>query len=957
MAAMEFRILGPLEVIGPNGPIEIGSGRQRAILALLVLRIGETVSGNQLIDEVWGDDPPPSAQHALEVHVSGLRRALGTDRIETQPGGYRLSPQGSRVDLRRFEALVADGSAALADRDAEVAATRFAAALALWRGPALADLSAGPIARATATRLDELRAVALERRIDADLARGRHLGLISELRSIVAETPLSEAFQARLMLALYRSGRQADALAAYHTARETLDRELGVEPGPELEAMQRAVLQHDPALDVAIADGPPIPAGQRAPLGADRRDPGLQTRPKAARLASHRDDPHGRPRRIDPARRTPRSETARGPLERSFDDIEAVLERHGGTVERVVGDAVMAVFGQPVSREDDALRAVRAASEMRVAMGDLNGDLERRLRLRIEMRIGLNTGEVVVRRIGDRATPPSGHAVNIAARLEQAAAPGEILVGERTLHLVRDAVEVGRAESIELRGRAEPVIAYRLQNVAGQHGHRRRLDGPMVGREDELEALRQAFARAVSEASCQLVTVLGPAGVGKSRLVAEFLDEVRDRARIVRGRCLPYGEGITYWPVADVVRQAAGITELDSAESARARIEVFVEGVPEAAAIARGLAGVIGLDVAVSQDDLFWAFRRAMEKVAEERPLVILVEDIHWGESTLLELLESLAKGARASRMLVVCPARPELLDERPALGRGDDFATTIMLEPLSEGSALLLVDSLVPPGALQPGIRARIADAAEGNPLYVEEFLDMLIDRGALVADADSQGTSPGFESLDTPPTIQALLSARLDRLDPGERGVVERASVVGRVFDLPSVVALSPLEERSDMARHLAALVREELVRLDPSGSGRAETYRFRHMLIRDAAYEGLPKVERADLHELFADWLVLNGAGRGAAPDEIVGYHLEQAYGLRSQFEPVDDPGRDLARRAAARLIAAGRRALARSDLAGNREPARSRCGAPRRGRSAAAGDASGSRTRSLPVRTTR
>ena len=335
MTAMEFRVLGPLEVIGPHGPIAIGSGRQRAILALLVLHIGETVSAERLIDEVWSDDPPPSAQHALEVHVSGLRRALGAGRIETQPGGYRLRSDGSRVDVRRFEALVAAGSTAMSEGDPRAAAIRFAAALALWRGPALADLAAGPTARAAGTRLDELYAVVLERRIDAELACGRHLELIPELRSIVADMPLRETFHARLMLALYRSGRQADALAVYHAARGALDRDLGVEPGPELEAMQRAVLAHDPALSAPIEEQPGRAVEHRIGPGRDPR------RDQAAQQADAREGQRAARRTVtilmaDLAASTLLGEpldpeSARGPFDRCFEEIHAAVERHGGT--------------------------------------------------------------------------------------------------------------------------------------------------------------------------------------------------------------------------------------------------------------------------------------------------------------------------------------------------------------------------------------------------------------------------------------------------------------------------------------------------------------------------------------------------------------------------------------------------------------------------------------------------
>jgi class 3 adenylate cyclase/tetratricopeptide (TPR) repeat protein len=618
--------------------------------------------------------------------------------------------------------------------------------------------------------------------------------------------------------------------------------------------------------------------------------------------------------RLDP-------ESLRDVMGRYFASMREVIERHGGTVEKYIGDAVMAVFGVPVVHEEDALRAVRAAVEMREALERLNGDLRPTRGVALEARTGINTGSVVVGPGGPGEAIVVGDTVNVAARLQATAAPGEIVIGAATHGLVRDAVEVGAAESLELKGKSEPVIAYRLRHVApGAEGHRHRLDAPMVGRQGELDVLHQAFDRAVSARSCQLFTILGAAGVGKSRLVAEFLGAVRDHARVLRGRCISYGDGITYWPAAEIVRQAVGIEEGDSAEKARERIDRFVDGLPEAAAIARGLIGIIGLEASAAQEELVWAFRRAVERLADERPLVVLVDDIHWAEPTLLDLLESVADLARDAPILLVCPARPEFLDDRPTWGGGKVNATTILLEPLSAGSALELIDALVPGGALPPTVRTRIAEAAEGNPLYVEEFLGMLIDDGALVAGADGWTVSRDLNSVAVPPTIQALLSARLDRLGSEERAVAERASVVGRIFDQSAVVALSPAIDRADVPRNLVALVRKELIRPDRSGLSEGEAFRFRHLLIRDAAYERLPKAERADLHERFAGWLDTAAGDRLSEVEEIVGYHLEQAFRYREELAPIDDRSRDLARRAAQRLIAAGRRAFERSDLAG-------------------------------------
>ena len=382
--------------------------------------------------------------------------------------------------------------------------------------------------------------------------------------------------------------------------------------------------------------------------------------------------------RLDP-------ESLRAVMARYFASMREVIERHGGTVEKYIGDAVMAVFGVPVVHEEDALRAVRAAAEMREALERLNVGLRRRARRsargedghqhRLGRRRQRRPGEAIV--VGD--------AVNVAARLQTAAAPARSCIGSATYELVRDAVEVGPAESLELKGKAGArgrVPVERRQSDA--EGHRRRLDAPMVGRERELDATARAPSneRAPTRSS-QLFTILGAAGVGKSRLVAEFLAGVRDDARVLRGRCLPYGEGITYLPMAEIIRQAAGIDEAETAEMERQQIEALVAGLPEAAAIARGLAGLVGLDASAAQEELVWAFRRMLERLADEKPLVVLVDDIHWAEPTLLDLIESVADLTRDSPILFLCPARPEFLDDRPTWGGGTLNATTILLEPL----------------------------------------------------------------------------------------------------------------------------------------------------------------------------------------------------------------------------------------------------------------------------------
>jgi class 3 adenylate cyclase/tetratricopeptide (TPR) repeat protein len=554
-------------------------------------------------------------------------------------------------------------------------------------------------------------------------------------------------------------------------------------------------------------------------------------------------------------------ESLRALLARYFERMKAIVERHGGTVEKFIGDAVMAVFGIPQLHEDDALRAVRAALEMREAVPELG----------VQARIGVTTGEVVT---GTEERLATGDAVNVAARLEQAAQPGEVLIGGETLRLVHEVVEVEPVEPLALKGKSEPVQAWRLLAVTGEM--RRQHGAPMVGRERQRRLLPEAFANVAADRACHLVTILGAAGVGKSRLAAEFLADVD--ATVVRGRCLSYGEGITYWPAVEVLKQL-GTKPAD--ETAAAAVGVLLGETEEP----------------VTPDEIAWALRKTLEQASAERPLVAVFDDLHWGEPAFLDLVEHVADFSRDSPILLLCMARPELLDRRPGWAGGKVNATTVLLEPLTAQETDELIERLAP---VDDALRARIRESAEGNPLFVEEMLAMVRESGN------------GGEVV-VPPTIQALLAARLDQLDPSERAVLERGAVEGKVFHRGAVEALTP--EETQVPARLMALVRKELVRPDQAQLAGDDAFRFRHLLIRDAAYDALPKAVRAELHERFATWLEKHGADL-VELDEILGYHLEQACRYRIELgAPADDA---LSMMARSRLTAAGRRALSRADL---------------------------------------
>ncbi|HEX9410184.1 MAG TPA: adenylate/guanylate cyclase domain-containing protein [Actinomycetota bacterium] len=617
--------------------------------------------------------------------------------------------------------------------------------------------------------------------------------------------------------------------------------------------------------------------------------------------------------RIDP-------ESLRRVMGRFFDEMHRVLSRHGGTVEKFIGDAVMAVFGIPVLHEDDALRAVRAAWEMRDALTRLNQELERDWGVTLAARTGVNTGEVVA---GDPAAGQrlvTGDAVNVAARLEQAARSGEILLGEQTHRLVRDAVDAEPIAPLPLKGKSAPVAAYRLLEIRpGAEAHERRLDSPMVGRDGQVAMLIQAFRASVSNRACHLFTVLGSAGVGKSRLVLEFLHTVSGEAQVLRGRCLSYGEGITFWPVAEVVKATAGITEQSTPDDIRAGLVAILGVVPDSGALADRLTELLGVgDSVASPEEAFWAVRRLLEALAARRPLVVVFDDIHWAEPTFLDLIEHVADWTKDSPLLLVCSARPDLLDHRPGWGGGKFNATSILLEPLGAEDSERLIDNLVGAAELPTQVKRRIVEAAEGTPLFVEEMLSMLIDDGLLRRDDGHWIPAGDLATVDVPPTIHALLAARLDRLQQEERAVVECGSVEGKVFHRGALAELAPEGARSNLRSHLLTLTRRELIRPERADLAGEEAFRFRHQLIRDAAYQGMPKERRAELHERFAAWLEGSAGTLASEYEEIVGYHLEQTYRYRAELGPTDEEDLEVARRAALHLATAGRRAHGRGDL---------------------------------------
>jgi predicted ATPase len=501
--------------------------------------------------------------------------------------------------------------------------------------------------------------------------------------------------------------------------------------------------------------------------------------------------------------------------------------------------------------------------------------------------------------------------VNTVARLEQNAPTGEILIGDSTYRLVKDAVNIERVRPLELKGKAERVVAYLLRGVtAADEGISRRLDVSMVGRQRELKALMDVLGRATEDRKGQLVTVFGSAGVGKTRLLREFVTVAGAQPTTLRGHCLSYGDGITFWPLAEVIRQAAAIAEDDPLELARSKL--FGLAGHEVRDAMERVAAVIGLSSEnYPLQETFWAVRRLLESLAGERPLVVVVEDIHWAEQTLMDLLAYVAAEATAP-IVLVCSARPELLEAHDDWAQEGARVQRLALTPLSEDESRRVIENLLGTTAFDGRIGARVIEAAEGNPLFVEQMLSMLIHDGILSRDdAGGWTLTSNIGAVTAPPSISALLSARLDRLSSSERAVMERGAVIGQSFFRSAVEALASTDVRERLNETLASLVRKELIHDDRSQFAGQKTYRFVHALIRDAAYHGLRKRTRAELHAGFVDWIERTLPDRMMELEEIRGYHLEQAYLILVQLARADEHVVGRGARGAAGRAAAGRR----------------------------------------------
>jgi class 3 adenylate cyclase/DNA-binding SARP family transcriptional activator len=891
---MDFRLLGPLEVRDGDREVRVRGGKQRALLALLLVNANRTLAIDRIVDDLWGDDVPESAQKMVQIHVSKLRKLLPPGVLHTRPPGYSLQLALNDIDIHRFERLVASSRTDLETGRAEEASAGFRAALELWRGPALAEFASEPFALAEEARLEEVRISALEGRLEADLRLGRHGDLVGELEALIVRYPLREGLRGQHMLALYRAGRQAEALTAYQDARRTLAGELGIEPSPVLRGLERSILQQDLGLDLTM---PPLSSSEAAstpalapafPRVAD--DALIGDRPDRGRSAPAEERKLATVLFADLVGATALAsdqdpERTRALLDRFYDAMAEEIEAAGGAVEKFAGDAVMAAFGAPAAQEDHAERALHAALAMRRRLAELFGET-------LELRIGVNTGDVVVGRARATSSFVTGDAVNVAARLEQAADPGEILVGERAVGAARGAFEFSEEKTVEAKGKAEGVSCRSLlqsltlmrpRGVAGSAA-------VFVGRQTELDLLHATHRRAVEGREPHLVTIIGDPGVGKTRLTRELgrsLAEQSPQPLQRTGRCQSYGQA-TYWALAEVLKEQLGILDSDSPETVRQHL-----GEREILGLTLGLDVAGDLHPLAARERLYEAWVELLGELAAERPAVVVIEDLHWADDPLLDLLERIVRDVRGP-LLVLCTARPELLSRRPTWGAGRRNASLLWLEALSPGDASTLLKELLP-AERGDGLRELLVERAEGNPFFLEELVSAVVDVGG-----DALATR-------IPDSVQALLAARIDALGPDEKAALQAASVIGRVF-WPGPVSVLLGGAQPDWT---ALEDRDFIRRRSGSSMAREVEYGFKHALTREVAYAGLLKARRARLHAEFAEWLEHFGDGRDdLAP--FLGHHYAEAarpedadlawVGEEEQLEPLREKAVHWLRRAA-------------------------------------------------------
>lgn len=847
---LEFRVLGPLQVARDGRLLPLGGIKQRGLLALLLLDRNRVVSRDRLVDALWNDEPPPSAANSIQVYVSKLRRLLEEDgsvvdgSLVTEPPGYRLRVPPGEVDADEFEHLLAAGRSAFGSGSFDEAESTLARALALWRGPALADLAREPFAQAEIARLEGLRLQGLEARFDAMMAVGRQAEAVGELRALVGLHPLDERLRAQLMVALYRSGRQAEALDTYRVARRLLSEELGLEPGPELRSLEQSILRQEESL------GPPAPAAPKPmpTVAAPVRPLEDERRPVTVLFA----DIVGSTalgERLEP-------DEVKILVGECVTMMSRAVEEYGGTVQAYQGDGICAYFGVPAAHEDDPERAARAALRILEVIRGYAADIERAWGITgFTVRVGVNSGPAAVGLVGtaDPQIVALGDATNVAARLQAAADPGTILVGDGAARRLAQRFVLEPASEITVKGKESPVAASVLVRAKEREVAPR--STPIVGREAELRQLH-AVVDDLAAGRGRVVLLIGEPGMGKTRLLDEVSTIVADRVVWLRGHCHSYG-GLPAWAFIEILLEWLGaeIGEPEIAIRTKARAglgALFGNDLDDVLVPLASLLRLrLGYGVAPSGDDIARAYVRWLEALATRQPVILAVEDAQWADGQTREVAEAVLELTDRAPVALVVTEEPVAGSEGAALrlhavARYAHRTTVLSLGPLTDTDANALLDGVVE-HELDSATRLRLIREAEGNPLYLEELARAYLE-GALEPRGRTWTVTAGSLEL-LPPALENLLVARIDRQPDGPRRLAQIAAAIGRRFPVDVLERVSG----ESVEEPLKALLRGEIVR-EVSRYPEFECA-FTHGLLRDAVLSTLTSARKRALYARIA------------------------------------------------------------------------------------------------------
>ena len=889
---IEFRVLGPLQMLRDGRPLPLGGLKQRGLLALLLLDRNRVVPRDRLVDALWAENPPASAANSIQVYVSKLRGLLDDEHrdersaLATEPPGYLLRVPVGALDADELERLLAEGKAALGAEDYPHADAALAHALALWRGPAFADLAHEPYTQAEIARLEGLRLEALETRFEAMLAVGRQVEAVGELQSLVGLHPLDEKLRAQLMVALYRSGRHAEALETYRGFRRLLSVELGLEPNPELRSLEQAILNQDASLGPVAALAPPAVVGAvgtqapRVPLDAPRTMED-ERRPVTVLFA----DIVGSTslgERLQP-------DEVKVLVGECVTMMSRAVDEYGGIVQAYEGDGICAYFGVPAAHEDDPERAARTALRIHEVVQGYARDIESAWKISgFSVRIGINSGPAAVGLVGavDPQAVALGDSTNVAARLQSAAEPGTILLGPLTARRLAHRFVLEPVGEISVKGREEGIAASRL--LGAKEREQRELASPVVGREGELERLH-AVVDDLAAGRGRVVLLAGAPGIGKTRLLAELASLAGDRATWLEGQCHSYG-GLPCWPFVEILLGWLGaeIGEPEIAIRTKARAGLGALLGDDLESVLVPIAGLLRLRLEgggeSSTEEVEGAYVRWLEELTKERPVILAVEDTQWADPPTRRLAEALLDLTDRAPVALVLTEEPIVGSEGAALrlhalGSYGHRVTELAVGPISDAAAEQLLAGLAGE-EIDRTTRIGLIREAEGNPLYLEELARTYLE-GAL--EPRGRTWTVTTASLDLlPPRLENLLVARVDRQPDGPRRLAQLASAIGRTFP---VRVLEDVAGES-VGEALTALLRAEIVR----ELNRYPEFEcaFTHGLLREAVLSTLTTAKKRSLYtSIAAAYETLYADSLDDHFERLAHYHA-QAGNLPKAFE---------------------------------------------------------------------